>query len=109
MAFIYHLAKPSDWEKALEKGSYEHISLQAEGFIHCSTKEQLLPTANIHFKDEQELVVLFISERLVKGTLKWEESRNGELFPHIYGKIQLKHVENTRILFKDKEGKWEWD
>ncbi len=109
MAIIYHLAIPKDWERALLTGRYEHPSLKEEGFIHCSTQAQLIPTAEKHFKDEEQLVVLEISERYVKDTLKYEESRDGELFPHIYGRIKLPDVVNTRMIFKDPEGKWQWD
>ncbi|MCI4668411.1 MAG: DUF952 domain-containing protein [Bacteroidia bacterium] len=109
MALIYHLALPKDWEDALLKGTYDHPSLKEEGFIHCSTETQLLPTAQKHFTETRELVVLEISERKVKDKLKYEESRDGELFPHIYGKIKLTDVSDTRMLFRTENDQWTWD
>lgn len=109
MALIYHLALPKDWEKALEKGVYSHPSLEEEGFIHCSTAEQLIPSAEKHFAGVDEIVVLHMSEKRVKEKLKYEESRNGELFPHIYGRIKLADVSDTRILFRQSDGNWDWD
>ncbi|MEM7514576.1 MAG: DUF952 domain-containing protein [Bacteroidota bacterium] len=105
---IYHLATHSQWLEALNKGVYTHASLKAEGFIHCSTKEQLIPTATLHFQQDQELVILEIVEKRVKDMLKWEESREGDLFPHLYGKLPLSVVENTHLLIRNKAGEWEW-
>lgn len=105
---IYHLTTPADWEKSLTEDFHEADSLSQEGFIHCSTKEQILPTAQLHFTDGETLVVLGIVEKRVKSILKWEHSRNGELFPHIYGKIPLSAIDTTFMLLRTKEGKWEW-
>ncbi|MEM6763284.1 MAG: DUF952 domain-containing protein [Bacteroidota bacterium] len=105
---IYHLTSHSQWLEALNKGIYLHESLKLEGFIHCSTKEQLIPTATLHFKGETELVILEIVEKRVKDILKWEESREGDLFPHLYGKLSLTAVENTHLLERNKAGEWLW-
>ncbi|MEL6625602.1 MAG: DUF952 domain-containing protein [Bacteroidota bacterium] len=109
MGLIYHLADPKIWERALSGGAYAAASLATEGFIHCSTKEQLIPSATKHFTDANELVVLEIPEKKVRHLLKMEPAQNGELFPHIYGKIRFDYVENTRMLFRNKAGEWEWD
>ncbi|WNJ18050.1 DUF952 domain-containing protein [Pontibacter sp. G13] len=108
MALIYHLVKQADWLHALDSGTYAPPSLKEEGFIHCSTKEQLMDTIARHYADERELVVLELSEKVVKPILKWETNKHGE-FPHLYGKLRIDWVENTRILFKDGKGEWHWD
>ena len=109
MALIYHLVAPETWEKALNKPEYESPSLKEEGFIHCSSYEQVLDSAKIHYASYQELIVLAIPEKKVKSILKWEPSRSGKLFPHLYGKIQFEQVETTHILSKNAEGMWEWE
>ncbi len=111
MALIYHLAIPGDWEHALDKEVYVPPHFEAEGFIHCSTEAQLLPSAEKHFKAENELVVLEMSEKhkQLRPILKWEPSRDGELFPHLYGKLPILAVYNTRMLFRNKAGVWEFD
>ena len=106
---IYHILTPNSWEQALDREVYEHPSLLAEGFIHCSTRAQVLATARLHFAQEQELVVLHIVERRVKPILKFEPSRNGELFPHLYGKLEFAAIEDLSLLVRDDEGRWVWD
>ena len=78
--------------------------LKSEGFIHCSEKHQLLESAQKHFAEESELVVLCIVEKRVRNILKREPSRNGELFPHVYGSIPPDAIETTEYLAKNDEG-----
>ena len=108
MALIYHLISPSDWEKTLNKSSYAPSSLAEEGFIHFSTKDQVLRTASRFFGDASEMVVLEVSEKQVKPDLKWEEA-DGELFPHVYAGLPLEKVTNTRVIWKNPKGEWLWD
>ena len=108
MALVYHLARLQDWETALNSGVYAPPSLKTEGFIHASSKEELIPSAVLHFPQESSLVILAISEKKVRQILKWEEGREGKLFPHIYGNIALERIENTYLLVRNGEGKWEW-
>ncbi len=106
---IFHLTSIELWEKALNEGYYKHPTLQTEGFIHCSTKDQLLPTALRHFKDySSDLIVLHIVESRIKSCLKYEEASNGELYPHIYCKIPIDVFENCSTLIRNDEGNWEW-
>lgn len=106
---IFHLVEPRSWEQALERGFLAPRSLREEGFIHCSTEEQVLESAAKHFGTHDELVVLEIPPKRVRDILRWEPSRHGELFPHLYDKIQLEVVENTRMIFRLPDGNWEWD
>ena len=107
---IYHIVRESDWLKALDAGEYKPESLHTEGFVHCSTEEQLMTTAERYYAEETEpLVVLFIIDKFVKETLKFEPSTDGELFPHVYGKIPFHSVETTRSLTRKGPGKWELD
>lgn len=109
MAYIYHLIRPSDWEKTLQKDAYKPASLKDEGFIHFSNKEQVLESAKLHFPDVDQLVLLAVHEKRVKNQLKWEASRKGELFPHLYSKLRLEWIDTTFLLSRNAEGKWEWE
>lgn len=104
---IYHLATEKDWEAAMSRGTYKIPSLASEGFIHCSTREQLMESARLHFAEHQRLVVLHIVEKRVKELLKWEPSREGALFPHIYGPIPVEAIEDLEILVRNADGAWE--
>ena len=109
MAYIYHLIPPKEWEQALHKDSYKTESLKTEGFIHFSTKEQVIGSASKHYPDEKSLVLLAIHEKRVKKHLKWEPSRNEELFPHLYSKINMEWIDTTFLLSKNGDGEWEWE
>lgn len=106
---IYHLVDANTWEKVLEsdQNTYASPSLESEGFIHCSTREQLIPTASVHFVDFDELVVLEILPNKVKQILKWEPSREGEEFPHLYGRLPMKAIGDTFMLLKVPAKGWE--
>lgn len=105
---IYHILEEAVWKHAILEGEYHAASLETEGFMHCSTKEQVLESASIHFKAHTELMVIEIVSKRVKDLLKWELGRNEELFPHIYGSIPIGVVETTHGLLKDKMGNWDW-
>lgn len=105
---IFHITTPELWLNALNRGIYECPSLKEIGYIHCSTFEHLLDSANLHFKDVEndELIVLHIPEKKIKASLKWEITRNNIAFPHIYGKIPIEIIQDISILEKDSEGLW---
>lgn len=107
MALVYHLTTAADWEKSLNKGIHTTPSLTSEGFIHCSSREQVIPSAQKHFTEMDELVILEIPEKWVKDRLKWEPSRDEALFPHLYGKLELHEVANTHLLYR-KGAEWIW-
>ena len=95
---IFHLALPDDWAAAFTSGEYRMstrgVTLEQEGFIHCSTRAQLQDTANRFYGDLDQLVVLTIDPRLVPSTIRWEPPAPGvdTLFPHIYGPLPIAAV-----------------
>jgi uncharacterized protein (DUF952 family) len=86
---IYHIAAHADWERAQAAGAYAADSLEAEGFIHCSTGGQVLGTAARFFAGRQRLLLLEIDPRLLTAELRYEEGEPGVLFPHLYGPLNL--------------------
>lgn len=102
MSTILHITSLPEWQAALETGAYTAPSLAKEGFIHCSTHEQVLPVANNFYRGQPDLVLLVIDVQQVQAPLKWEgpinpqtgqpESGNDHLFPHIYGAINVEWV-----------------
>lgn len=107
--FIYHLLPVAQWEKALVEGAYRPESLKKEGFIHCSTWDQVLESANLHLGEWDELVALKLIVRHLKQDLKWEPGRNGENFPHLYGMLPLSSVEDVLFIQKDRDGNFKWE
>jgi len=96
--FILHIATKSAWKRALRLGAYEPPSLETEGFIHCSTPAQTVQTANSFFRGQSDLVLLRIDTSRVTAELKLEPAAHAahrqqtELFPHLYGPLNLEAV-----------------
>jgi uncharacterized protein (DUF952 family) len=88
---IFHLATPEEWAEAQATGVVAPPSLATEGFVHCSTADQLDDTIARHFTGVDELVLLRLHADF-GDLLRWEESRPGEAFPHVYRAIGLDEV-----------------
>lgn len=103
---ILHAAKETDYEKSLKSGYYGDFSIKKDGFIRCSTAEEMLNVANDNLKNiDEPLIVLFIDTEKLESEVKWEKrGKNGILFPHVYGLINLDSVIKKSPLFKDELG-----
>lgn len=98
---IVHITSLKAWVEATRAGQYTAPSLESEGLIHCSTYSQILPVAEKYYKGQPGLVLLVIDPARLVPDLKWEAPaegtpppgiRAGELFPHIYGPINLNAI-----------------
>jgi uncharacterized protein (DUF952 family) len=93
MPEILHITPRAKWEQALAEGEYRSDDLATEGFIHCSTPEQLPWVVEKFYKGQTGLVVLRIDPEKLKPPLKWENPHETlRLFPHVYGPINLDAV-----------------
>jgi uncharacterized protein (DUF952 family) len=96
---IYHVTTKPAWELALQKGFYETASLLTEGFIHNSTLAQVPGVLDRYYKDQGDLTLLHIDESLLTAELKYELAPSvNEMFPHIFGPINLNAVIKTKEL-----------
>ncbi|TAE72546.1 MAG: DUF952 domain-containing protein [Bacteroidetes bacterium] len=101
---IYHLTTQTSWENAQQKGFYAVESIQIEGFIHASQQHQVARSANVFFKDFQEILLLHIDENLLTSPLKFEKATDtNDDFPHIYGVLNINAVVKTEILKKNNQ------
>lgn len=103
MTTILHICPRRDWERAEQAGEYAAASLASEGFIHCSTPEQVVKTANRFYRGRQDLVLLVIDAGRLAVPLKYEAA-DADLFPHIYGPINLNAVVKTPNFLPDAGG-----
>jgi uncharacterized protein (DUF952 family) len=102
---IYHIATRKDWDAAKVAGEYTTVSLQSEGFIHCSTAGQVQTTANRFFRGRQDLVLLNIDENKITVEIKYENLEGGkDLFPHIYGSLPIEAIIRTLDLIPNPDG-----
>lgn len=91
MTKIWHITKREQWEQSQLAQVYFSESFDSEGFIHCSTSEQVLPVANLLFCGQQGLVLLGIDSSQVEAQIRYEEVA-GTMFPHIYGALNTTAV-----------------
>ena len=90
--FIYHACSKKVWEQAKVDGAYSHPSIEEEGFIHCSTLEQVPFILKKFYADCEDVVVLKIEASKLSSKLLYEAASNGENYPHIYGNLNIDAV-----------------
>lgn len=99
MTLIYKIATKEQWEAAQKLGRFEGAPVDiADGFIHFSTASQTRETAAKHFAGQDDLMLAALDADQLGETLKWEVSRGGDLFPHLYRFFELSEVEWARPL-----------
>jgi uncharacterized protein (DUF952 family) len=90
---IYHVCKRTEWEAASGRGRYAGSSQdEADGFIHFSTATQVVSSAAKHRAGQSDLVILEVDATALGPALRWEPSRGGQLFPHLYGPLPAQAV-----------------
>jgi uncharacterized protein (DUF952 family) len=88
--YIYHITTAAAWEKAQIDGAYVADSLAIEGFIHCSTQDQVAGVFERYYKGQTNLVKLTIDKSKVTSPLIFELATSiNEVFPHIHGPIDI--------------------
>jgi uncharacterized protein (DUF952 family) len=109
---ILHITSRAEWTAAQSRGEYVAPSLKSQGFIHCSTEKQVLHVANAFYRGVDDLVLLRIDEAKLNPELKWEAPDGppaagisaSDLFPHIFGPINLPAVVSITDLLADPAG-----
>jgi uncharacterized protein (DUF952 family) len=87
---IYKICPASAWREAERRGVYRGSSDDArDGFIHFSTASQVRETARKHFFGQKGLFLIEVDAEVLGDALRWERSRNDEMFPHLYGELDL--------------------
>jgi uncharacterized protein (DUF952 family) len=96
---IYHMCKRAEWDAALARGRYEGSSQdRADGFIHFSAAAQVAASAAKHRAGQEDLVLLTVEAAALGDALRWEASRGGALFPHLYGALPVAAVRRAEDL-----------
>jgi uncharacterized protein (DUF952 family) len=102
---IYHITTHTAWDTAKIKGVYHDVSLDHEGFIHCSYSEQLARTANRYFAGQNNLLILGINRSQIGCDVVDEDLYGAnELFPHVYGPIPTHAVFDVIPWLCDADG-----
>jgi uncharacterized protein (DUF952 family) len=87
---IYKICTRAEWEAAVSQGVYRGSAVdQRDGFIHFSQAHQVDETLRRHFAGQSDLVRVSIDPTALGPSLRYEPSRGGELFPHLYGPLPI--------------------
>jgi uncharacterized protein (DUF952 family) len=105
MPLIYKIADRASWEAGVRAGQYVGSAHDVrDGFIHFSTATQSRETAAKHFAEQTDLVLAAIDTTPLGEAVKWEASRGGDLFPHLYAVLPMSAVVWTKPLPLDAQG-----
>ena len=100
---IYKICSKEEWEKALSNGIFRGTAVDKnDKYIHFSTKPQLKETLKLHFNRKNDLYLIEVSCKELN--IKWEKSRKGDLFPHLYDTLNISHVLSVNTLLLDDKG-----
>ncbi len=105
-AWVWKIVEDTVWRSIQQEGSWTGAPVDhADGFIHLSTHDQAAGTLAKHFTSRSGLVLLGISvDHLPAAQLRWEVSRGGDLFPHLYGELLASQVTRVETLQLDPHG-----
>lgn len=102
---IYHMCRRDEWEAAQAAGAYAGSSQDAaDGFIHFSAASQVVASAAKHRSGQSGLVLLAVDPRCLGEALRWEPSRGGQLFPHLYATLPIIAVKWVKDVPLDADG-----
>ena len=102
---IYKICPASAWREAERQGVFRGSADDArDGFIHFSTASQVAETARKHFFGQTGLFLIAVDADALGDALRWEPSRNDELFPHLYGELDLGAVTDILDLRARSDG-----
>lgn len=103
---IFHVCRAAEWQAALAAGVYAGSSQDAaDGFIHFSGRDQVVASVAKHRAGQAGLVILAVDAAALGPALRWEPSRGGQLFPHLYGPLPLAAVRSVRPLPLGADGR----
>jgi uncharacterized protein (DUF952 family) len=99
MTLIFKIAGAEEWRMAQAAGVFVGAEVdRADGFIHFSTAAQAAETAARWFAGRRDLVLAAVDAEALGAALRWEPSRGGALFPHLYAPLAMSAVRWTRAL-----------
>ena len=105
MTTIYKICDASQWTQAERDGEFRGAAVDlADGYIHFSTASQVAGTVAKHFAGMPSLVLVAVEAEELGAALKWEPSRGGALFPHLYGVLRMAAVRWVKPLRLDNDG-----
>ena len=104
--YVYKVCSETEWRAACAAGEYTgSADDKRDGFVHLSTASQLEGTLARHFTGRTDLVQVAFDPAKLGNTLKWEASRGGAIFPHVYGALPTADALSVEVLPLDDDGR----
>lgn len=104
--YVYNLCRRPDWDAAVAAGEYRgSADDRRDGFIHFSTAAQVAESAAKHRAGVADLLLLTVEAAVLGAALRWETSRGGQLFPHLYGALPVASVLRVDALALGPDGR----
>ena len=101
---VYKVLSEPDWQVAEQLGYTQTALDEGDGYVHLSTRQQVAETLSLHYPGYANVRLLeYIAEEMA-GPIRWEESRGGQLFPHLYAALRIDAAKRTWILENDADG-----
>lgn len=106
MTHIYKIVSRADWNAAEASGVFDGAAIDlADGFIHFSAAEQVEETAAKYFAGQSNLLLIAVDPATLGDALRWEASRGGALFPHLYAPLAVEKVARVDPLPTGADGR----
>lgn len=105
MTFIYKIVPADIWRAAQAKGVFEGAGIDLhDGYIHFSTQAQAQETADKHFAGQKDLWLVAVTSEACGTALRWETSRGGQAFPHLYAPLKTSDAHSV-VAIPERNGK----
>ena len=101
---VYKILSESDWAVAEELGYTQTALDEGDGYVHLSTREQVHETLRLHYLQQENVRLLEYIVEEMGQPVRWEESRGGQLFPHLYSTLYLRGAKRVWTLQLDQDG-----
>ena len=102
--FVYKILSAEDWRTAETLGYTQTALDEGDGYVHLSTRTQVAETLSLHYPGQSDVRLLEYVVEEMSGPIRWEESRGGQLFPHLYSTLRIDAANRTWVLALDAEG-----
>jgi len=102
---IYKICSSAEWQAACADGYFKGAAIDLQdGYIHFSTASQVKETARLHFAGQKNLVLVGVDVKNLGINLKWEASRGGDLFPHLFAALDVTAAKSVTTLEVGEDG-----
>ncbi|MEL6413647.1 MAG: DUF952 domain-containing protein [Pseudomonadota bacterium] len=101
---VYKILSEPDWQVAQRLGYTQTALDEGDGYVHLSTRPQVAETLSLHYPGQKNVRLLEYIVEEMAGPVRWEASRSGQLFPHLYAALRIDAAKRTWVLDNDPDG-----